>query len=95
MTNTFSYASYCDARSRFHKTATIGFGHGYIRFGDDWRSSPKILFLVVPSGKFRLNWSGLYFIRKLASEGVAWLMDLDKNQFSELTNVDHLKNYYA
>ena len=50
MTNTFSYASYCDARSRFHKTATIGLGHGYIRFGDCPRPSPKILFLVVGTG---------------------------------------------
>ena len=47
VTNTFSYASYCDVRSRFHKTVTIGFGHGYIRFGDGWGPSPKILFLVV------------------------------------------------
>ena len=46
MTNTFSYAWYCDARSRF-KTVTIGFGHGYIRFGDGSQPSPKILFLVV------------------------------------------------
>ena len=26
---------------------TIGFGHGYIRFGDGSQPSPKILFLVV------------------------------------------------
>ena len=47
MTNTFSYASYCDAQSQFHKIVTIGFGHGYIRFGGGWGPSPKILFLVV------------------------------------------------
>ena len=48
-----------------------------------------------PSGKFRPNWSGPYFIRELTSKGVAWLMDLDGNRFSELTNVDQLKRYYV
>ena len=46
MTNTFTY-SYCDARSRFHKTMTIGFGHRVIRFGHDWWPWPKTLFLIV------------------------------------------------
>ena len=40
-----------------------------------------------PIGKFRPNWSGPYFIKELTLEGAAWLMDLDGNQFSELTNV--------
>ncbi|RVW77814.1 hypothetical protein CK203_054459 [Vitis vinifera] len=44
-----------------------------------------------PRGKFRPNWSGPYFIRELALEGTAWLMDLDGNQFLEPTNVDKLK----
>nr|CAN67366.1 hypothetical protein VITISV_007976 [Vitis vinifera] len=48
-----------------------------------------------PRGKFRPNWSGPYFIRELTLEGTAWLMDLDGNQFSELTNVDQLKRYYV
>ena len=48
-----------------------------------------------PRGKFRPSWSGPYFIRELTSEGAAWLMDLDGNQFSEPTNVDQLKRYYV
>ena len=46
-------------------------------------------------GKFRPNWSRPYFIRELTSEGVAWLIDLDGNRFSEPTNVDKLKRYYV
>ena len=42
-----------------------------------------------PRGKFRPNWSGPYIIRELTLEGAAWLMDLDGNQFSKPTNVDH------
>ena len=48
-----------------------------------------------PSGKFRPNWSGPYFIRELTLKGIAWLMDLDGNRFSEPTNVDQLKRYYV
>ena len=48
-----------------------------------------------PRGKFRPSWSGPYFIRELTPEGAAWLMDLDGNQFSKLTNVDQLKRYYV
>ena len=48
-----------------------------------------------PRGKFRPTWSKSYFIRELTLEGAAWLMDLDGNQFSELTNVDQLKRYYV
>ena len=48
-----------------------------------------------PSGKFRPNWSGPYFIRELTSKGVAWLIDLYGNRFSEPTNVDQLKKYYV
>ena len=48
-----------------------------------------------PRGKFRPSWSESYFIRELTLEGAAWLMDLDGNQFSELTNVDQLKRYYV
>ena len=48
-----------------------------------------------PRGKFRLSWNGPYFIRELTLEGVAWLMDLDGNRFSESTNVDQLKRYYV
>ena len=46
-------------------------------------------------GKFRPNWSRPYFIRELTPEGTAWLMDVDGNRFSELTNVDQLKRYYV
>ena len=48
-----------------------------------------------PRGKFRPNWSKPYFIRELTLEGIAWLMDLDGNQFLEPTNVDQLKKYYV
>ena len=48
-----------------------------------------------PRGKFRPNWGGPYFIRELTLKGAAWLMDLDGNRFSELTNVDQLKRYYV
>ncbi|RVX04755.1 hypothetical protein CK203_024899 [Vitis vinifera] len=48
-----------------------------------------------PRGKFISNWSEPYFIRELIPEGVAWLMDLDGNRFSEPTNVDQLKKYYV
>nr|CAN65804.1 hypothetical protein VITISV_014922 [Vitis vinifera] len=48
-----------------------------------------------PRGKFRPNWSGPYFIRELTPEGAAWLMDLDGNRFSKMTNVDQLKRYYV
>ena len=34
-----------------------------------------------PRGKFRPSWSGPYVIRELTQEGVAWLTDLDGNQF--------------
>ncbi|RVW28405.1 Retrovirus-related Pol polyprotein from transposon 297 [Vitis vinifera] len=47
-----------------------------------------------PRGNFRLGWSKPYVIRELTPEGVAWLTDLDGNQFSELTNVDQLNKYY-
>ena len=48
-----------------------------------------------PRGKFRPSWSGSYVIRELTSEGVAWLTDLDGNQFSKPTNVDQPKKYYV
>ena len=46
-------------------------------------------------GKFRPSWSGPYVIRELTQEGVTWLTNLDGTQFSEPTNVDQLKKYYA
>ena len=48
-----------------------------------------------PRGKFRPNWSEPYVIRDLTQEGVAWLTDLDGNQFMEPVNVDQLKKFYA
>ena len=48
-----------------------------------------------PRGKFRPNWSGPYVIRDLNQEGVAWLIDLDRNKFTEPVNVDQLKRFYA
>ena len=41
-----------------------------------------------PRGKFRPTWSGQYVIRDLTQKGVAWLIDLDGNQFTEPVNVD-------
>ena len=38
-------------------------------------------------GKFRTSWRKPYVIRDLTREGVAWLADLDENQFSEPVNV--------
>ena len=48
-----------------------------------------------PREKFKPNWSGPYIIKELTLEGVAWLMDLDGNQFSEPTNMDQLKKFYV
>ena len=48
-----------------------------------------------PKGKFKPNWSELYFIRELTPESATWLMDLDANRFSEPTNIDQLKRYYV
>ena len=47
-----------------------------------------------PRRKLRPNWSGPYVIQELTLEGAAWLIDLDENQFSKLTNADQLKQYY-
>ena len=41
-----------------------------------------------PRGKSKPSWSGPYVIQELTLEGVAWLIDLDGNQFSKPTNVD-------
>ena len=51
--------------------------------------------IINPRGKFRPNWSGPYIIRELTLEGVAWLMDLDGNQFLKPTNVNQLKKFYV
>ncbi|RVW15271.1 hypothetical protein CK203_082033 [Vitis vinifera] len=48
-----------------------------------------------PRGKFKPNWSGPYFIRELTPKGTAWLIDLDRNEFSKPTNVDQLKRHYV
>ena len=44
-------------------------------------------------GKFRPSWIRPYVIRKLTPEEIAWLTNLDGNQFSKLNNVDQLKKY--
>ena len=51
--------------------------------------------LINPRDKFRPTWSGPYVIRDLTREGAAWLMDLDRNQFTEPDNVDRRKKFYA
>ena len=48
-----------------------------------------------PRGKLKPNWSGPYVIRDLTQKGAAWLIDLDRNQFTEPVNVDQLKKFYA
>ena len=48
-----------------------------------------------PRVMFRSTWSGSYVIRDLTQEGAAWLTDLDRNQFTELINMDQLKKLYA
>ena len=48
-----------------------------------------------PRGKFRLSWSEPYVIQYLTREGVAWLIDLNGNQFSEPVSVDQLKKFYV
>ena len=48
-----------------------------------------------PRGKFKPNWSGPYFIWELTPKGAAWLIDLDRNEFSKPTNVDQLKRHYV
>ena len=45
-------------------------------------------------GKFRPSWSEPYVIQDLTREGAAWLIDLNRNQFSEPVNVDQLKKFY-
>ena len=45
-------------------------------------------------GKFRPSWSKPYVIQDLTREGAAWLIDLNRNQFSEPVNVDQLKKFY-
>ena len=47
-----------------------------------------------PRVMFRPTWSGSYVIRDLTQEGAAWLIDLDKNQFTEPVNMDQLKKLY-
>ncbi|KAL6338155.1 hypothetical protein AAG906_012851 [Vitis piasezkii] len=69
---------------------------GSLRVALEQQISEVIRGLIInPSEKFRPNWSRPYFIRKLTLEGVAWLMDLDGNRFSEPTNVDQVKKYYV
>ena len=36
VTNTFTCTYYCDARSWFHRTMTIGFSHEVETYGDDY-----------------------------------------------------------
>ena len=52
-------------------------------------------FIGDPRGKFRPTWSGSYVIRDLTQEGATWMIDLDKNQFTEPVNVYQLKKFYA
>ena len=52
-------------------------------------------FIGDPRGKFRPTWSGSYVILDLTQEGATWMIDLDKNQFTEPVNVYQLKKFYA
>ena len=48
-----------------------------------------------PRGELRLTWSGPYVNRDLTREEASWLIDLDRNQFTEPVNMDRLKKFYA
>lgn len=48
-----------------------------------------------PRGKFRPKWVGPYIIKTIMSERGVRLMDLDGIEFSQPTNLDQLKRYYA
>ena len=48
-----------------------------------------------PRWKFRPNWEGPYLVKTVLSRGAIKLMDSEGKEFSELTNVDHLKKYYV
>lgn len=45
-------------------------------------------------GKFRPNWGGLYFVKRILSEGAAYIADLDEMEFASPVNIDKLKKYY-
>ena len=45
-------------------------------------------------GKFRPNWEGLYLVKVVLPKGAAKISDLERNEFTEPVNLDHLKKYY-
>ena len=47
-----------------------------------------------PRGKFRPNWEGPYLVKTVMPKGAAKISDLEGNEFTELVNLDRLKNYY-
>ncbi|XP_074297362.1 uncharacterized protein LOC141628074 [Silene latifolia] len=65
-----------------------------IKEGDLVLKSVCALLLLDPRGKFKPNWAGPYLVKKILLGGAVWLTDLDKNDFANPTNLDHLKKYY-
>ena len=47
-----------------------------------------------PKGKFKPNWAGPYIIKTIMPGGGIKLMDLDRNEFVEPSNLDQVKRYY-
>ena len=45
-------------------------------------------------GKFKPNWEGPYFMKKVFSKGAAILADLEGNEFRIPINMDKLKKYF-
>ena len=47
-----------------------------------------------PRAKFKQNWEGPYFVKKLFSKGASIISDLEGNEFWEPINLDKLKKYF-
>ncbi|XP_074290433.1 uncharacterized protein LOC141617151 [Silene latifolia] len=56
--------------------------------------SVRALLPIDPRGNFKPIWAGPYLVKKILSGGVVRLTDLDGNDFTNPTNLDHLKKYY-
>ena len=66
---------------------------GKIKEGDLVLKHTKPL-LTDPRGKFKPNWEGPYFVKKVFSKGTVILTDLEGNEFRNPINMNKLKNYF-
>ena len=66
-----------------------------IKQGDLVLKSMRALLPVDPRGKFKPNWADPYQVKEILSGGAVRLTDLDRNEFSNPTNLDQLKKYYS